>query len=89
VRRRGHHKLFVGYRQWKRQPDTTRTSDFRAERQKTYKELWEKLEDVHVRLRTKAVETEEFRPLLRDVNSYILTACTLRKTIIPGYHERK
>ena len=58
--------VFVCYRQWRRQQDTTRTSDFRAERQKTYKELWEKLEDVHVRLRTKAVETEEFRSLLRD-----------------------
>jgi hypothetical protein len=64
--------VFVGYRQWKRQQDTTRTSDFQAERQKTYKELWEKLEDVHVRLRTMAVQTEEFRSLLRDVNSYIL-----------------
>ena len=64
--------VFVGYRQWKRQQDTTRTSDFRGERQKTYKELWGKLEDVHVQLRTKIVETEEFRALLRDVNSYIL-----------------
>jgi hypothetical protein len=64
--------VFVGYRQWKRQQDTTRTGDFRTERQKTYKELWEKLKDVHVRLRTKAVATEEFRSLLRDVNSYIL-----------------
>jgi hypothetical protein len=64
--------VFVGYRQWKKQQDTARTSEFRLERQKTYKQLWEKLEDIHVQLRTQRVDTDEFRSLIRDVNSYIL-----------------
>jgi hypothetical protein len=63
---------FVGYRQWKRQQDSSRGSDYRSQRQQTYKELWEKLEDVHVRLRTEAVGGDEFSSLVRDVNSFIL-----------------
>jgi len=64
--------ILIGYRQWKRQQDAARVSEFRTEKQKTYKELWEKLEDVHVRLRTGSVEGGEFHSLVRDVNSYIL-----------------
>lgn len=62
----------VGYRQWKRQQEATRTSDFRLERQKAYKELWEKLEGIHIRLRRFDVEKEQFRSLVRDMNEYIL-----------------
>lgn len=64
--------VLVGYRQWKRQQDTTLKNEFRTQKQQTYKELWEKLEDVHVRLRTELVGNDEFNSLVRDVNSYIL-----------------
>jgi hypothetical protein len=64
--------ILIGYRQWKRQQDTTRVGEFRTQKQKTYKELWEKLEDVHVRLRTEFVGGDEFRSFVREVNSYIL-----------------
>jgi hypothetical protein len=64
--------ILVGYRQWKRQQQTTREGEFRFQKQQTYKELWEKLEDVHIRLRTGVVSSDEFRSLIRDVNSYIL-----------------
>jgi len=64
--------IFVGYRQWKRQQQSTREGEFRSQTQQTYKELWEKLEDIHVRLRTGVVSRDEFRSLIRDVNSYIL-----------------
>jgi hypothetical protein len=64
--------VLVGYRQWKRQQDTTLKNEFRIQKQQTYKELWEKLEDVHVRLRTELVGNDEFNSLVRDVNSYIL-----------------
>ncbi len=64
--------ILIGYRQWKRQQDTTREGEFRTQKQQTYKELWEKLEDVHVRLRTEVVTSDEFRSVVRDVNSYIL-----------------
>ena len=63
---------FIGYRQWKRQQDSSRQSEYRTQRQQTYKELWEKLEDVHVRLRTEVVGGYEFSSLVRDVNSFIL-----------------
>jgi len=64
--------ILIGYRQWKRQQDTTREGEFRSQKQQAYKELWEKLEDVHVRLRTEVVGNDDFRSLIRDVNSYIL-----------------
>ncbi len=64
--------LLLGYRQWKRQQDTSRENEFRTQRQQTYIQLWEKLEDVHVRLRTEVVGGDEFRVLVRDVNSYLL-----------------
>jgi hypothetical protein len=64
--------VFFGYRQWKRQQDAARYGTFLPERQKTYKELWEKLEDVHIRLRTENVNQDKFRKLVRNVNSYIL-----------------
>jgi len=62
----------IGYRQWKRQQEATRGSEFRSQKQQTYRELWDQLENIHVRLRTKKVAREEFHSLLRDVNSYIL-----------------
>jgi 5-methylthioribose kinase len=64
--------VLMGYRQWRRQQDTSRESEFRTQKQQTYMQLWEKLEDVHVRLRTEVVGGDEFRALVRDVNSYIL-----------------
>jgi hypothetical protein len=64
--------ILIGYRQWRRQQETSRDGDFRTQKQQTYKELWEKLEDVHVRLRFEDVGHEEFSSLVRDVNSYIL-----------------
>jgi hypothetical protein len=64
--------VLIGYRQWKRQQDTSRENDFRTQKQQTYKDLWEKLEDVHVRLRTEVVGGDEFHSLVRDVNSFIL-----------------
>lgn len=64
--------VLIGYRQWKRQQDTTRAGEFTSRKQQSYKELWEKLENVHIRLRTEAVGSEEFRSLVRDVNSFIL-----------------
>lgn len=62
----------LGYRQWKRQQDATRSGGFQSQKQQTYKELWDKLENIHVRLRTETVGNEDFRSLVRDVNSYIL-----------------
>lgn len=64
--------IFIGYRQWKRQQESTRHASYVTEKQSAYKGLWEKLEEVHVKLRTEDVHISEFNNLLRDVNSYIL-----------------
>jgi hypothetical protein len=64
--------VVLGYRQWRRQQETTRFSTFVIEKQSAYKGLWEKLEDVHIKVRTEEVSQAEFNVLLREVNSYIL-----------------
>lgn len=64
--------VLIGYRQWKRQQETSRYGTFLTEKQSAYKELWEKLEDVHIKLRTEDVGITEFNNLVREVNSYIL-----------------
>jgi hypothetical protein len=62
----------IGYRQWRRQQTATREEDFRKQQKETYKELWNKLEDVHVKLRVEDVPKEDFRSMTREVNTYVL-----------------
>jgi hypothetical protein len=64
--------VVIGYRQWKRQQDASRYGTFITKKHSAYQELWEKLEEVHIKLRTEEVGLNEFKDLLREVNSYIL-----------------
>ena len=64
--------IVVGYYQWKRSQEQKRHDAFVAENRTTYIELWHKLEDVHVKLRTNTVSLDDFRIAVRDVNSFIL-----------------
>jgi hypothetical protein len=64
--------IFIGYRQWKRQQESSRYASFVTEKQSAYKGLWEKLEEVHIKVRSEDVQISEFNNLLRDINSYIL-----------------
>ena len=62
----------IGYRQWRRQQTNAREDEFRKQQREAYKGLWDKLEDVHVKLRVDTVPKEDFRAMTRDVNTYIL-----------------
>lgn len=62
----------VGYRQWKRQHGAPRRSALQDERARAYKELWEKLEDIHVRLRSREARSSQFTRMLRDVNAFAM-----------------
>lgn len=62
----------LGYRQWKRGQDSARSAEFRSEKQKVYKELWERIENIHVRLRTLSIDAQQFNSFLTEVNSYVL-----------------
>jgi hypothetical protein len=69
--------LFVallGYRQWKKQQDVARYGTFLSERQAAYKELWTKLEAVHLAVRSTNFDEAEFHELVRTVNSHLMTA---------------
>jgi hypothetical protein len=62
----------LAYRQWKKQPEKTLKAEYLKNKQLVYKELWEKLEDIHVRLRTEIMGKPEFRNSIIEINSYIL-----------------
>lgn len=64
--------VYFGYRQWKGQQKSTVETPLRASRQQAYEELWQKLEEVHILLRTETVDDESFQKLRLAVNSQIL-----------------
>ena len=64
--------IFIGYRQWKSQRDLNRSQKFQGDRELAYKPLWEKLEDMHLKVRTDSVGKSEFDELVQDVNAYVL-----------------
>ena len=64
----------LAYRQWKRQRSVERGKSFDADRAAAYKELWSRLEAIHVRLRSADVRDDEFDSDVRDLNAFILGA---------------
>ncbi len=64
--------IMVGYRQWKHQQGASHYGSFATEKQTAYKTLWEKLEEVHITLRTEEVSRSNFNMLVLGVNTFIL-----------------
>lgn len=64
----------LGYRQWKKQQDLARYGGFLAERQAAYKDLWEKLEAVHLSVRSQSFREKEFHELVRAANVHMIKA---------------
>jgi hypothetical protein len=59
---------FLGYRQWKRQHALSRSASVLADKQLAYKTIWNKLEDVHLFVRSETFVRKRFLELTRDVN---------------------
>jgi hypothetical protein len=59
---------FLGYRQWKRQHEFSRVSSLLSDKQTAYKTIWNKLEDVHLFVRSEAFDKDKFLELRRIVN---------------------
>jgi hypothetical protein len=76
---------WLAYRQWKGQRGVERGKSFDRDRAAGYKELWERLEAIHVRLRTASVRDEELDSSLRELNSFILAS---EIYFDPGIRER-
>jgi hypothetical protein len=64
--------ILVGVWQWRKQQQQARTASFNSDRQTAYKTLWEKVEAVHIKLRTSAGDEAAIRSLVQDVNGFIL-----------------
>jgi len=62
----------LGYRQWRKQQDLARYGTFLSDRQAAYKALWQKLEAVHLSVRSNAFDEEEFHRLVREVNLHLI-----------------
>src|SRR5947209_4753895 len=62
----------IGYRQRKRQQDISRNNAFLADKQAAYKDFWNKIEEAHIKIRTRKVNRRDFDECLREVNSFYL-----------------
>jgi len=62
----------LGYRQWRKQQDSARNASFRDDRRGAYKVLWEKVEEIHVRLRVSPREAVTVTADLQAINSFAL-----------------
>jgi hypothetical protein len=62
----------LAYRQWKKQRSVERGKSFDADRATAYKELWSRLEAIHLRLRAADVRGDDFEAAVRDLNAFIL-----------------
>jgi hypothetical protein len=62
----------IGYRVWKRQQRISRCNALLDERAQAYKELWEKLEEIHVRLRGRQANSSQFSQMVRAVNTFAM-----------------
>lgn len=64
----------LGYRQWKTQQASTKSAAFFAERRQAYKELWQKLEAVHLSVRSRTFSEQKFNQLVRAANTHVIKA---------------
>jgi hypothetical protein len=58
----------LGYRQWRRKHALERAGSVIPEKQAAYKTIWNKLEDVHLFVRSEPYNRERFLELVRIVN---------------------
>jgi hypothetical protein len=63
---------FLGYRQWRKQQDWVRYGGLFSERQTAYKALWQKLEAVHLYVRSAAFDQNRFDELVRSANVHLI-----------------
>ena len=64
--------LLVGYRRWLQERRDSQNEDYRKERREAYKELLEKLENIHVTVRRFSGSSSRISSLIADVNTHIL-----------------
>ncbi len=64
--------VLMGYHQWKKQQRSSRTAGFVAQRDKTYADLWQKVEAVHLAVRMDRFNPKKFKDLVQAVNIYAI-----------------
>ena len=62
----------LGYWQWRRQTTNAKPTPFELERREAHKELWDRVEQVHLELRRTPQSGEVVTKGLTDVNSFLL-----------------
>jgi len=64
--------LYVGYRKWNLEKQLERSTPYRTERQKAYKELWDRVEQLNVDGRLQPIPMDVFSDRLTELNANIL-----------------
>jgi DNA-binding SARP family transcriptional activator len=62
----------IAYHRWKKEQAISKVGSYEADVQKAYAELWNRLEDIHIKLRTEGADSQIFRALLTGINAYLL-----------------
>jgi hypothetical protein len=81
--------LLLGYRQWRKQFVGEQQKSLREQRSAAYQQAWQKLEEVHLYVRSQAYQRDAFNELARAVNVHLMQAGLLldegEKGRINGY----
>jgi hypothetical protein len=65
--------IIVSYRKWRYEQRSTKLESFEQERRTVYKELWERVEEIHIRLRVGGnLERDDFDKLIQSTNVFML-----------------
>ena len=64
--------IFIGYRKWRGDRDSSRYGQFEVDKQQAYKGLWNRIEQYNIKVRVEEVTSEQFSDHLRELNSFML-----------------
>ena len=64
--------IYIGYRKWRRDQDSARFGQFEKDKQLAYKNLWERVEEINIKVRVEEVNSDQFLEHLQELNRYML-----------------
>src|SRR5262245_25632124 len=66
--------LVFAYRKWAQERRAEQSRSFREDRQKAYKEMWERVERLNVEGRIEEISNEEVSRRIADLNAFMMTS---------------
>jgi len=64
--------LIFGYRKWRKEQHAKKLDQFNKDRQESYKDLWNCLEDFNIKVRIEGVDNKDFFKHRQNLNAFLL-----------------